>query len=60
MKLLNTVSRAIVNTIVSNIKLNDAILICALRAEQEEKAVLAKTLLSCVDEHQNTTHKGGK
>lgn len=38
------ISDAIVGTIVSHIKLPDAILICALRAKQENKEALAAEL----------------
>jgi len=43
-KLFEKVATTIVSTIISNIQLDEAILICAFRAEREEQGVLARQL----------------
>ena len=44
MKLADNLAKTIVNKIVSKIKLDEAILLCALRAERENRKSLATQL----------------
>lgn len=44
MKIMQSIADKIVSTIVSNIKLDEALLLCAMKAEQENRKTLAAKL----------------
>lgn len=52
-KLLDRIATSIATTIISNLELDSAVMICALKAEQEDRKILARTLKRCIRLHSN-------